>query len=298
MARLRPLTWLKAAVALAIALPFLAWKYMPCTDLVGHVAIGATLWQLVTGQGAGYYALNLQPIPYWLVYVLIAPLGTLLGPIWGAKAVALVLTLGTAYGGFRVLDSVKAAPWSYLGVVFLAFHLTFFWGFVSTLMGLPFVLLGLAHLLENLEARQARHTAAAAAFGALAILSHVILIVPWAVFLACYLVASRGKQWKDALVAGVGMAIPALPALLKFGQAKASPPVIWPTRAEMYGKLLQQMHSVKIVAGKGAHVAFWLLLVGLCVWVVYRQRRALSAQRALLEFACSPDSAPPGKLLT
>ena len=141
--------WLLAS-SLLLSVPLLLAPVLPATDLPQHLGIAAVVWRLLHGDPATavHYALNLQPVPYHLIYLGLVPAVGLLGPDEAARAVLIFLALATEMALALCLRARRADPAWLLGGVFVFYGPLFYWGFIATMAGLPGLLLLLWALLR------------------------------------------------------------------------------------------------------------------------------------------------------
>ncbi len=189
-------TWAVPAALLLAMLPLALFTYIPATDLPSHVAISSILVRLLSGDATTqlYYAFNPQPIPYYLAYAVLAPCVALAGPGVGPRLAMACMALLFMGATHRLGRAAGLPPWTVLAAPFLFYGPLFFWGFVSTLVGVPFVLLCAAQLL--LRHRQGKgHAVLAAAFAGLACLGHVVLALPLALCVGAYGWLAPRARW-------------------------------------------------------------------------------------------------------
>ena len=184
------------AVTAAMLLPLAVCTYVPATDLPSHVAISSILVRLLRGDAITqlYYALNPQPVPYYLAYAILAPCVALAGAWGGARLAMAVVALLFAVATERLVRAAELPRWAVFAAAFLFYGPLFFWGFVATLVGVPFVLLCAAELL--LRHREGRgHVFRAALYAALACLGHAMLAVPVTLCVLAYGRLSPRSRW-------------------------------------------------------------------------------------------------------
>ena len=189
-------TWAVPAVLLLTLWPLALFTYVPATDLPSHVAISSILVRLLSGDPTTqlYYALNPQPVPYYLAYAFLAPCVAAMGPWAGPRLALACMALLFIGATQRLTRAANLPPWTVLAAPFLFYGPLFFWGFVATLVGVPFVLMCAAELL--LRHRQGRgHALQAGLYGALACLGHVVLVLPVALCVGAYGALAPRARW-------------------------------------------------------------------------------------------------------
>ena len=146
--------WGTLAVALML-LPLGWFALPPCADLPQHLALSSVIWRLLHGDVAlqALYQINLQPVPYYLLYVLLVPLVGLLGAALAGKVLLAGLAVALGYTGQRLLRLQQAPAVLCLALVCIFYGPVFYYGFLATLLGVPWVLTCWAALLQLAQAR-------------------------------------------------------------------------------------------------------------------------------------------------
>jgi len=157
---------------LALAVPVVATRYPPMSDLPLHEGMVALLVHHADATWAppGLYALNLGHANQ-LFYLLAYPLALLVATDLACKLVVaaiVVLTLGAAG---RLAAHLGRSPWAALTLAPVVVGWTFFWGFVANLLGFALFLLALP-LVDRAEAKGARGAGLACALAVLVFLAH------------------------------------------------------------------------------------------------------------------------------
>ncbi|HSI06029.1 MAG TPA: hypothetical protein VLC93_16200, partial [Myxococcota bacterium] len=203
------------ATLVATVLPLWTVRYVPGTDLPSHLAIANILAKLVMGDpiATQYYAVNIQPFPYYLVYVVLAPLVALCGPFIAAKLFCSFVAVATVLAADRLFRVLAAPWWAGAAAVFLTYGMIFFWGFLPTLVGVPVYLFGLAELVA-LARGQKRSAIAAAGAGLLLMLTHIALAIPWACALVSMWMTRDRRVVRASLMVGAASVVPLLPILV------------------------------------------------------------------------------------
>jgi len=287
-------TWLVfVAGSLAVLFPLWWFKYLPATDLAQHTAIASTLWRIVFEPGGTpFYDAHLQPVPYWLVHVLLVPAAGMLGPFAGSKVVLSAIGLGTFGASWLLMDALRCPPWTRLVGVFAVFDVLFFWGLINTQMGIPFVLFGTWALLQLLRTGRARYAIVAGVSGALAGLSHVYLVPAYMSAWFAYLLVARREAWPKGWGAGFAGLLPLLPAVVaKLVGAESAPQtvgenaILYDSLGELWDQFLYSFAPFQRGFPRWAHVALALgavVLVGVSLWRGRKNREADPVRRAML----------------
>ena len=214
-----PQPWPKWAMVVIAVLfcttlaPLWWYPWVPAADLPNHTAIVSVLLRLWRGDAAlaSYYQVNIQPVPYYTFYALAVPLAAWLGVPAGIKMALTLLGLATMGAGAFLLHAA-ARPWpAALVSVLLFYGPIFFWGFVTTLAGVPCVLWGAGALLHHCHTGQKRWLAAAAVAAATATLSHVILLAAWMAYVVAFWSCSPRRHMRAAALMTLAGSAPLLP---------------------------------------------------------------------------------------
>jgi hypothetical protein len=157
---------------LALAVPVVAARYPPMTDLPLHEGMVALLRHYGDAAWAppGLYVTNLGHANQ-LFYLVAYPLAFVFPTDFACKLVVaaiVVLTLGSAG---RLATHLGRTPWAALTLAPVVLGWTFFWGFVANMLGLALFLLALP-LVDRPQARSARGAAMACALAVLLFLAH------------------------------------------------------------------------------------------------------------------------------
>lgn len=218
---------LLTVLAAASVLPLWTVEYLPGTDLPSHLAIANILAKLVAGDAVAgsFYAINVQPVPYYLVYLALAPLVTFLGALLAAKVFCSVVVLATVLASGRLFRLLDAPWWASSVSVFLAYGMIFFWGFVPTFVGVPVYVFGVSELVRLTRSRGDVSVIAACCAGIALMVTHVALAVPWACALLATWASARRRVVVKSFVIGAVSLLPLAPfvvmRLLQRGQPVA-----------------------------------------------------------------------------
>ena len=162
---------------------------------------------------ASHYALNLQITPYHLFYVLAVGVSLASTPLVATKLLLSVSALIYLLGVRRILGTENHRWPALLAAALLFFNVSFFYGFVVMLVGIPFVVLGAAALLDLGAIGGRRPFFEATLCGLLAVSSHVLLAPAWALALAAALVQAAPAHRPRLLLSASISSLPLLPAL-------------------------------------------------------------------------------------
>ena len=144
-------TLLAVATALALATPFLFVDFVPSTDLPQHLAQVRLLLETLGGQHRG--ALDIHWFsPNTLVYLLLWAMWSIFPPILAGKMTMLVIAQVWAGAVFVLARAYRRPPESAALASLLTFGASFYWGFMSFLIGWPLFALWLILLKKRDEA--------------------------------------------------------------------------------------------------------------------------------------------------
>jgi hypothetical protein len=215
LSRRRARLFVVLATIAGVVLPVWTVRYIPGTDLPSHLAIANIVAKLVSGDPVitQFYAINLQPFPYYLVYVVLAPLVAWCGPLLAAKLFCSAIAMATALACHRLFRLLAAPWWSALAAVFLTYGMIFFWGFLPTLVGVPVYIAGLAELVA-LARGERRSPLTATLAGLVLMVTHIALAVPWGCALVAMWTTRDRRIVRASLTIGAASFLPLLPMLL------------------------------------------------------------------------------------
>lgn len=286
MRRSRLLTVLATMVA-AVA-PLWTVEYLPGTDLPSHLAIANILAKLVAGDAvaSSFYAINIQPVPYYLVYLLLAPLVTFFGALLAAKLFCSAVVLATVAATGRLFRLLEAPWWAVSLSVFLAYGMIFFWGFVPTFVGVPVYVYGVSELTRLVKARGEASVIAACVSGIALMVTHIALAVPWACALvACWASLQRRVVVKSVVIGAVSL-LPLAPFLVMRLFHRGQPVALqYEDAAIVWKHVGQQLGVFDRGYGLFTHIAFVALVA---VFSLMRRRSGLvdaAMARVLAMFA-------------
>ena len=277
-------TWVVVLITLVALLPLWLFKYPPAADLPHHVAVSSVLYRLFTGDNAvrQYYAVNLQAMPYHLLYVVMTPLVGWLGPFMalkmllsavGGACVACTTLCCAALGRPRILG---------LGGIFLFYNATFFWGFATTLIGIPCVLALIWAMLRLNTTRRLRFAWMAGAFGALACAAHIALAPACGVVVLSFWSMRPRQNMRWAMGVGAACLLPALPWLWSRAgvvDPSASSIVVFESPRTAWNHLRTYLAPFDRGMGRNSHHA-WMLVGIVCA--IFGYGRGHHAQQRFL----------------
>ena len=266
-------------VAVALVAPLWLFRYVPGVDVPGHAAIASVLTRLLAHDPTilEFYNLNIQPIPYHLFYVMTVPLTALFGPL---TAVKLFLTLHAAcyvWGLSRLLRVLDRPWWVLMFAPLVYFNMSFFYGFLPYMSGVPLVLVGASAVLDPNQTKGSRGIAYLCSV--LISMSHIAVVPAWFVFLAATEFSGRRpppteRLWQRPAIQCAGLTMlglfPWLVTILGRTGTHDPPEFVFDAPRTM-------VHHVKVQAalfgpGLGALTAasLWVVVIGL---IVYRLRQ-------------------------
>lgn len=204
---------LLAACALLLVHP-----HPPALDWPQHQAVGAILAALWRGDPcvAEHYTFVLQPTPYHLLYVVLAPAVALLGTRWGSACTLVAMAWATHWALIAWAQKMGRDTRVCLLSPLLFFSASFAWGFGPTMMGLGPCMMALAALVPVYQGRgrPCAQAARAGGWGALAVASHGIFLLALGVAALPLWRRSPQRAWRSAAVFGLVCALPAVPLLI------------------------------------------------------------------------------------
>jgi hypothetical protein len=196
---------------------FAAWcvhGFPPAVDLPAHAAQMQTLAELVRGTPdvSRVYEADF-PVGYGVPVWLFLPLTLLTNGAVAARAAVWTALVLFPLGYLALARALGRSGWTVVLALPLAFHVSYWYGFLPSFFAVPFVLLGLAKYVRALDAPtragQVRALAALALLALGAMLSHLVAFGMLSVGVAALAFASppRGKA---LLSAALGLAPAAL----------------------------------------------------------------------------------------
>lgn len=217
---------LAATVLLSLSAlsPLWATPILPLVDLGSNIGAASLLNDAAFGDGvvAQHYKVNYRLVPYWTVYLLMACLEALAGPLFAAKAIVGGAVLLLPVAGMRLLASLGRSPRLGLWLFLLSWDTNLYWGWITFQYGMIMALLALAWLVELQTWRDALKTLPLTILIALTHV-HAIALVLTAGGLLALQKRPLGLGLVRTSVALLGCAVPVLPWLWsKFAQAPGS----------------------------------------------------------------------------
>lgn len=172
----RLLLTLTALLTAAVVLPLFCCRVVPFIDLPHHAALGALLWDVAFHRhgAAAHYWIDLTPVPYWTIYILLAVSERVFGVYAGTKLVLAVSILSVPLGAMRLCRALGRSPRLGLSAFLLAWDFNIYYGWLNHVLALGLALFLLAQILEIESPRDAMWTWPLGAFLAL---THVLPLV-------------------------------------------------------------------------------------------------------------------------
>jgi len=166
----RTAPWIAGAL---LALPVLAFRYPPMTDLPLHEGMVALLRHFGDPAWAPphLYELNLGHANQ-LVYLLATALAFLVSTDTACKIVVAATIVLTIAGAGRLAAHLGATRWSAVALAPIVVGWTFYWGFLPNMIGLAALLWTLQVIDRACESPSARRTVVACALAALLVFAH------------------------------------------------------------------------------------------------------------------------------
>ncbi len=239
---------LRAATAILFVVwssPLWLFTYPPAVDLPNHMAITDVLARLLTDDPdvASYYALNLQPTPYHLYYLLAVPLTLAVGAVASTKLVLTGAVL-SFFAGVHLSCRALRKPWPVVALASLwLYNVTFFYGFVTSFLGISLLVFGIGVWASHLAAPRKQWLVVATITGLLVCSSNVCLVPAWGCVLAAVIATDPRRQWKAVAIVGAISAMPVVPWLLFGGGQSSTGPGIGPALRITRGVLVPRNAS-------------------------------------------------------
>lgn len=200
----------------------LGYAHPPALDWPQHQAVGGVLAALWRGDPCvtEHYTFVMQPVPYHLLYVLLAPATWALGHRWGGACTLALLCVLTHLAFKSWARALRRDERACALSPLLFFSACFAWGFGPTFAGLPPALMALAglsrayHALTDPPARldASRPVATAGLWAALAVAAHGVYL-PALALAGLPLVTLSGCRVRGLRLLALYVALCALPAV-------------------------------------------------------------------------------------
>jgi hypothetical protein len=193
--------------------PLWLFRYVPGQDYPLHLAIGRILLDLITDNSlsATHYLFNSQLIPYWFAYVILVPLTYIFGADIAGSILLTLVGIGFFSAIWNIIRLLDLHPVCFIPSVFLFYNASFFWGFLTSLVSLPFILWGVVFLLRYRISQSIKYLALATGCGCIVSASNLMMLVPWGAFIMAWLFTDVRKSWRAASFVAVFSALPAFP---------------------------------------------------------------------------------------
>lgn len=158
-------------LALVTCAPLYVTPYVPLHDLPDHVGAAQLMKDVLRGGtvAAEHYRVQALPVPYWVLYFLLAVGGSLFGPLMAAKLVVGASIILLPLGMMRLALALERDPRVGLLGFALAWNNNMLWGFVAYQLGLGLAFVALA---SYARARSAKAAWRAAPWTILVALTH------------------------------------------------------------------------------------------------------------------------------
>lgn len=153
LARDRFLAVMTVLMAVLVLSPLFQARFLPLTDLHYHAAYASLAKQLWTGDPvvSHFYMLQPRPSPYWLSYLILIALGSVVGPVYATHVFVGIVLVFVPLAFMRLMIALGRNPRFGLLAFALSWDFNVTMGFVaySFAIGLGFVLI--ARALEHLR---------------------------------------------------------------------------------------------------------------------------------------------------
>lgn len=274
----RLLALLTALLAAAVLYPLFRCTVLPFIDLPHHAALGGLLWDVAFKRhgAADHYWIDLTPVPYWTIYILLAVFERLLGVYAGTKLVVAIAILSVPLGFMRLCQALGRSPRLGLTAFLLAWDFNVYYGWLNHVLALGLALFLLAAILEIETPRDALRTWP---LGILLALTHVLplLFLITAVAVATLI---KPRAIVEHAVALVAPGLTLLPWLARsFAGPHVDPGAVFEpidVRIQSFFKFTLGSGPVADTAIRAEGVAFLVLLLGpLLLFLLPQQRGRL-----------------------
>jgi len=212
-------SWLVFVTCLALALPCLAFRYLPMTDLPQHVAVVSIMRHLHDpAYGfSEFYVWALNRTLYGFPYFLALAFAYLIPVKLAVQLTVFLALLAFPAGVIMFLRATRRPAWLGFLAIPLMYHRGFFWGFMHFCWAIGLAFIAIALLVGPWSRRRAW------AFMGLSLLiavTHIYGLLMLFGYSAAWLVAGRRRELAGRLV----WAIPSLLALGAWGVLAAHAP--------------------------------------------------------------------------
>jgi len=249
-------------------LPLWLFRYVPATDYPLHLSMGRVIVDLITDNSlsAAHYQFNPQPIPYWFTYLLLSPLIV----IFGADIAGSILLTGIGVGFFlaiwRIIRLLDLHALCFVPSVFLFYGATFFWGFLTSLIAVPFILWGGVFLLRYGNRSSRTDIAMAVACGCIVSASSMLMIVPWVYIVLAWVLVDWRRNWRAGLIVTAASSLPILSwfvasLLSVVGDQSTGISAVYVKFSGLYGLIIGINQQLGIFGQGLGYIAAWAMLL-------------------------------------
>lgn len=290
----RPLALATLVMALVSLAPLTASSVLPFVDLPHHAALSRLLWDVAfqDGSAAAHYAIDPSPMPYWTLYLVLAPLIRLFGVIWGTKVAVALCALSVPLGLMRLLGALGRSAWAGLPAFVLLWDYSLCFGWLNHVLGVGLAFFALAELWSAESPRAALRVWP---WGAFLALTHVLPFGFFGLAAVISCLVLPGTRKRIAQITGCALSVPSLTLLPWLARsistpaahtqaATRGPNLLWDSIATKVSSLLafttfgaHVSHEALVAAA----VAFLLLIGGpLCLLLLAKEPRSKPASLA------------------
>lgn len=266
--------------------PLLVTPYVPLHDLPDHVGASSLIFDVLGGNtvAAEHYRIQLLPVPYWVMYALLAVGGLIFGPLLAAKLVVALAVLLLPLGMMRLALALGRDPRLGLLGFALAWDNNMMWGFVAYELGLGLAFFALASVAR---AKTSKEAFRAAPWSIALALTHA---QSFGVFAALGLtVVGRPARWNRRLGIWIASLVPGILILIPWvidralaggtGVAESNDTVDFHSLQQHFGGMFG--FSTGVLFGPTAHhagkLAFAVMASAPLILGAMAVRRALAA---------------------
>ena len=260
-------------IAVTAVLPLWLVTFVPGADLPAHLAIANVLSKLIAEDpvASHFYALNLQPVPYYGVYFVLAPLIAAFGPLLAAKLLLSALVVGTVASSHLLFKVIGSPWWATAFAVIPAYGMAFFWGFLPTYFGIPLVMTAFACIVRMERDERMADVWLTALVGLLLGVTHVALLAPWGCMVLGVLSTGRAKSFIRAAVIGMASSLPLLPLAMqrildRSAVANSETHLTYDRLALFWDRVKSQFEITDHAIGPASHLGLLLCVVAFAVF--------------------------------
>ena len=279
--------WLVLSALLLALVPLWFFKYTPAADWPDHVAVSSVLYRLLHHDPSveQFYTLGTHPSAYPLLYLVLTPCVGWLGPFIGAKIVLSGIAVLCVLAMTLCCQALARPQILGIGGIFIFYGAVFFWGFATTLVGVPLVIFTIWALLRCIATRHTGWLVTASLFAALAAAAHVVLAAAVVAAVLSFWCVDPKRHSVAALVLILATLTPAAPWLWRHGDQRvwaALADARYETPASAWNHVRAYLAAFDHGLGRAAHHG--LLLFLLALMVLPKPRIGRAPQRFLTLF--------------